>query len=67
MAFPASVVAAWLPQARLSVAVMQALPSHSSTDLDDVPPRDDLVVVLLEVAIAVVFVGMIGLAFLWTR
>ncbi|TDN43121.1 hypothetical protein EDF64_10943 [Curtobacterium flaccumfaciens] len=44
---------------------MRAIPSHRPSDLDDAPQRDDLVVVLLEVAIAVVFAGIIGLALLW--
>lgn len=44
---------------------MRATSSHTPADLDDVPQRDDLVVVLLEVAIALVFTAIIGLAVLW--
>lgn len=59
------VAAARLPRAAPSVPVMRTIPSHRPSDLDDGPQRDDLVVVLLEVAIAVVFAGLIGLALLW--
>ncbi|WP_161598171.1 hypothetical protein [Curtobacterium flaccumfaciens] len=44
---------------------MKAFPSEPLADLDDVPPGEDLVVVLLEVAIALAFVGLIGLVLLW--
>lgn len=48
-----------------NVTVMRAIPSHPVPDVDDVLPRDDLVVVLLEVSIAVVFAGILGLALFW--
>lgn len=62
---PVAGSAARLSRTIPTVPVMRAIPSESSVDADDVPPSDDLVVVLLEVAIAVVFAGIIGLALLW--
>ncbi|WP_420367470.1 hypothetical protein [Curtobacterium sp. L1-20] len=44
---------------------MRTIPSDLSSDVDDVPDQDDAVVVLLEVAIAVVFAVVAGLALLW--
>ncbi|MBT2503890.1 hypothetical protein [Curtobacterium sp. ISL-83] len=44
---------------------MRTITSPQPADLDDVPQQDDLVVVLLEVAIAVTFAAIIGIALVW--
>lgn len=46
---------------------MRTRATHRPTDLDDVPERDDLVVLVLEVAIGVTFAAVIGLALLWMQ
>ena len=46
---------------------MRTSTHRAPSDVDDAPPHDDLVVLLLEVAIGVVFAAVLGLALLWVR
>lgn len=50
---------------------MSTIPFHTdptrSSDTDDEPQHDDIVVVLLEVAIPVTFALILGLALFWIR